>query len=145
MTTQAVQPEESPEVACPVVESTSSVCSAKASASIFPSVDCARGEPVTVGATVEGLASFSHRPQEARPCLPGEPVSASNSDNFLSASEGVKARPFLIELFCGTAGVCAQFKTLGGRALGVDHHMKRSKLKAAAVHPGPATFPSSVS
>ena len=122
-----------PEVACHVVESTSSVCSAKASAQIFPSVDGAQGEPVTNVATVEGLASFSHWPQEADPCLPGEPVSASSSDNFLSASEGVKTRPFIIELFCGTAGVCAQFKTLGGRAIGVDHHMKRAKLKAAAV------------
>lgn len=42
-----------------------------------------------------------------------------------------RSPPFLLELFCGTAGVCAQFKTRGGRAL--DHHLKRTRLKAAAV------------
>lgn len=47
--------------------------------------------------------------------------------------QGDKLPPFLLELFCGTAGVCAQFRTLGGRALGIDHHLKRTKLKAAAV------------
>jgi hypothetical protein len=44
-----------------------------------------------------------------------------------------RSPPFLLELFCGTAGVCAQFKTRGGRALGIDHHLKRTRLKAAAV------------
>ena len=39
----------------------------------------------------------------------------------------------MLELFCGTAGVCAQFRLLGGKALGIDHHLKRGKLKAAAV------------
>ena len=29
--------------------------------------------------------------------------------------------------------MCAQFRALGGRALGIDHHLKRAKLKAAAV------------
>ena len=40
---------------------------------------------------------------------------------------------FLLDLFCGTAGVAAQFQVLGGRALGVDHHLDRSRVKAAAV------------
>lgn len=41
--------------------------------------------------------------------------------------------PLLLELFCGSAGVCAQFRLAGGRALGIDHNWNRSKLKAAAV------------
>lgn len=39
----------------------------------------------------------------------------------------------LLELFCGTAGVCAQFRAMGGRALGIDHQLNRSRIKAAAV------------
>lgn len=35
--------------------------------------------------------------------------------------------PFLLELFCGSAGVCAQFRILGGRALGIDHRLKRDR------------------
>ena len=41
--------------------------------------------------------------------------------------------PTLIELFCGTAGVSAQFKLAGGKSMGIDHQVKRHKLKAAAV------------
>ena len=32
-----------------------------------------------------------------------------------------KQSPFLLDLFCGTAGVAAAFKALGGDALGIDH------------------------
>ena len=49
------------------------------------------------------------------------------------AAGRVKTPPFLLELFYGTAGVCAQFRAKGGRALGIDHHLKRTKLKSAAV------------
>ena len=41
--------------------------------------------------------------------------------------------PMLIEIFCGTAGVSAHFKLAGGRSMGIDHCIKRHKLKAAAV------------
>ena len=41
--------------------------------------------------------------------------------------------PTLIELFCGTAGVSAQFKLAGGKSMGIDHQVQRRKLKAAAV------------
>lgn len=41
--------------------------------------------------------------------------------------------PMLIEIFCGTAGVSAHFKLAGGRSMGIDHCIKRRKLKAAAV------------
>ena len=63
----------------------------------------------------------------------GEPPLACKGEDPSPAVEGAKAPPFLLELFCGTAGVCAQFRTQGGRALGVDHHLERAKLKAAAV------------
>jgi len=46
---------------------------------------------------------------------------------------GKSNSPFLLELFCGSAGVCAQFRLLGGRALGVDHLLNHHKLKSAAV------------
>eukprot|EP00435_Cladocopium_sp_Y103_P025006 s735_g6.t1 len=57
----------------------------------------------------------------------------SGVEALRNGTAGERSPPFLLELFCGSAGVCAQFKTKGGRALGVDHHLKRSKLKAAAV------------
>ena len=45
---------------------------------------------------------------------------------------GGAVSPLLIDLFCGSAGVCAHFRLAGGRALGIDHNLNRSKLKAAA-------------
>ena len=67
-----------------------------------------------------------------------EPVSASACKSSLSEGpneviEGGKAAPFMLEIFCGSAGVCAQFRLMGGKVLGVDHHLNRCKLKAAAV------------
>lgn len=41
--------------------------------------------------------------------------------------------PFLLELFCGSAGVSAQFCALGGEALGIDHHLNHHRLKSAAI------------
>ena len=62
----------------------------------------------------------------------GSPDAASSSEGS-GQTNSCKRAPFLIELFCGTAGVCAQFRTLGGKALCIDHHLKRTKLKSAAV------------
>lgn len=42
----------------------------------------------------------------------------------------------LIAVFCGAAGVSAQFKLAGGKSIGIDGHIKRHKLKAAAVQMG---------
>eukprot|EP00435_Cladocopium_sp_Y103_P058259 s502_g20.t1 len=107
---------------------------AKAAPSVFPSVEVIQGMPVTNAKSAEGLTvSFSPQSNATGPCSRGTPVSAENSDDFRPATGDVKSPPFMIELFCGTAGVCAQFRTLGGRAIGVDHHLKRAKLKAAAV------------
>ena len=58
---------------------------------------------------------------------PHQEVDAGKNDEFKSRT------PMLIEVFCGTAGVSAQFKLAGGKSVGVDHHIKRRKLKAAAV------------
>ena len=83
---------------------------------------------------VEGLATpFTSQRRSADTSFGGEPPFACKGEGPSPALEGAKAPPFLLELFCGTAGVCAQFRTQGGRALGVDHHLKRAKLKAAAV------------
>ncbi|CAL1140094.1 unnamed protein product [Cladocopium goreaui] len=103
--------------------------SAKAVPGIFPSVDIIQDEPVS-NVEVEGLATpFTRQRMSADTSFGGEPPLACKGP----AVEGAKAPPFLLELFCGTARVCAQFRTQGGRALGVDHHLKRAKLKAAAV------------
>ena len=105
------------------VEGASTPGVAKATSSFFPSVEFIQGEPVSNEVPVEGLApSFSDRPEVAK-----------QGTDPVQAQAGAKAPPFMLELFCGTAGVCAQFRTLGGRAIGVDHHLKRASLKAAAV------------
>ena len=45
----------------------------------------------------------------------------------------VKQRvPFLLELFCGSAGVTAQFIAQGGRALGMDHVLNKARMKGPA-------------
>lgn len=36
---------------------------------------------------------------------------------------------FLLDLFCGTAGVAAAFKALGGDALGIDHMVDKRRVK----------------
>ena len=41
-----------------------------------------------------------------------------------------KQSPFLLDLFCGTAGVAAAFKALGGDALGIDHMVDKRRVKA---------------
>ena len=59
--------------------------------------------------------------------VPNQQLDPGNESEFNSRT------PMLIEVFCGTAGVSAQFKLAGGRSVGIDHHIKRHKLKAAAV------------
>ena len=41
--------------------------------------------------------------------------------------------PYLLELFCGTAGLSQAFIRAGGEALGVDHFLKTKRLKGPAV------------
>ena len=36
---------------------------------------------------------------------------------------------FLLDLFCGTAGVAAAFKACGGEALGIDHIIDKRRVK----------------
>ena len=69
---------------------------AKATSSIFPSVEVIQGEPVSNEVPVEGLApSFSDRPEVAK-----------QGTDPVQVQVGAKAPPFMLELFCGTAGVC---------------------------------------
>ena len=65
-----------------------------------------------------------------RPVLAGKVV--GDEDHHVNVEFSAR-EPFLLELFCGTAGVSAQFKKAGGKAMGIDHHLNRSRLKAAAV------------
>ena len=65
-----------------------------------------------------------------RPVLVGKVVGDEDHHGNVEFSA---REPFLLELFCGTAGVSAQFKKAGGKAMGIDHHLNRSRLKAAAV------------
>lgn len=36
---------------------------------------------------------------------------------------------FLLDLFCGTAGVAAAFRSVGGEALGIDHMVDKRRVK----------------
>ena len=106
-------------------------------------MDVIQERPVSKSLLVEGQEILSSaQPRVADGSVEESSIfSSAVEDNLQSAlGEGPtsnvssgKQPPFLLELFCGTAGVCAQFRTLGGRALGIDHHLKRTKLKAAAV------------
>ena len=41
-----------------------------------------------------------------------------------------ETRPlFLLDLFCGTAGVTAAFRAIGGDALGIDHMVDKRRVK----------------
>eukprot|EP00435_Cladocopium_sp_Y103_P006698 s4577_g2.t1 len=101
---------------------------------LFPSVDVIQERPVANVLQAEGFVGApGSQPVETLFCPREEPVAAQLGEDPKFSPKGERSPPFLLELFCGTAGVCAQFRTLGGRALGVDHHVKRGKLKAAAV------------
>jgi len=78
------------------VEGASTPGVAKATSSFFPSVEFIQGEPVSNEVPVEGLApSFSDRPEVAK-----------QGTDPVQVQVGAKAPPFMLELFCGTAGVC---------------------------------------
>ena len=118
----------------PAEQSATKLEVAKATSGVFPSVEVIQDEPVSNATPVEGLEQpFPTQPNVAEACSGSLQQAASAGIDPSKSHGSAKASPFLLELFCGTAGVCAQFKAQGGRALGVDHHLKRTKLKAAAV------------
>ena len=113
------------------VEDSNPVSSAEAD--LFPTEDIIQGKPVSNISPIEGLDESSKKLLGHFDFGPrGSPVAAVPNEGLDNSEHGKRA-PFLLELFCGSAGVCAQFKTLGGRSLGVDHHLNRTRLKAAAV------------
>eukprot|EP00435_Cladocopium_sp_Y103_P008138 s3431_g2.t1 len=120
---------------CMAAESRSSV--AQATEPISPSVDVIQGKPVSTTLKVEGPQVNTNVHAAIDAADPSEGLANATTGpkphGCFGADSGKKPPPFLLELFCGTAGVCAQFRLLGGKAIGVDHHLKRSKLKAAAV------------
>ena len=111
---------------------------AKALQAVFPTVDVIQGSPVTAYSPVEGQGATLQLQSNEVGKVSKETLADSCSVGSLGASPGLdgsagKSAPFLIELFCGTAGVCAQFRLRNGRSLGIDHHLKRTRLKSAAV------------
>ena len=123
-----------------VEKSTAELVASKAGQDSFPSVDVIQERPVSKSLLVEGQEILSSaQPRVADGSVEESSIfSSAVEDNLQSAlGEGSTSNvssgrqpPFLLELFCGTAGVCAQFRTLGGRALGIDHHLKRTKLRS---------------
>ena len=97
---------------------------------VFQFGELIQGKPVSPLSPAEGLADVTM--SEATLGPRESPVSACSSEGSEHTNSCNRA-PFLVELFCGSAGVCAQFRTLGGKALGIDHRLNRTKLKSAAV------------
>ena len=91
----------------------------------FSKVEVIQGKPVSTMSAAEGQP-VSFQPAAASSGI--SPGMGSLDEGLMSDASTRKRPPFLLELFCGTAGVCAQFRLLGGKALGIDHHLKRSKL-----------------
>ena len=74
----------------------------------------------------------------------GDPLPFPNTpekgDHLLGPAPAVKHHklgnpkvPYLLELFCGTAGLSQAFIRAGGEALGVDHFLETKRLKGPAV------------
>ena len=102
---------------------------AKFSEEHLPNADCLQSANSSVVDSRERPALVGHDQGGGKrklDGLQGEPATDPTSE--FSARE-----PFLLELFCGTAGVSAQFQRAGGKALGIDHHLNRNRLKSAAV------------
>ena len=108
--------------------------SAKASQAFFPSVEVIQEIPVSSTSPVEGPdSSLQGQPKVDDVCDQKFQFDAFEGAGPCPTGAREKSPPFMLELFCGTAGVCAQFRLKGGGALGIDHHLKRVRLKAAAV------------
>ena len=76
------------------------------------------------------MMKLEHHPvQTSSSTLPSQGVAPT----VLTPCSPADRPVFLLDLFCGTAGVAAQFQVLGGKALGVDHHLDRSRVKAASI------------
>ena len=76
-------------------------------------------QPAAEGFQVQAelSAPFSYRH------LPNE------EENRIPVEAQAKRPLFLLDLFCGTAGVAAAFKALGGDALGIDHMVDKRRVK----------------
>ena len=78
---------------------------------------------------VEGQASFQTGEDKGSP----HDFQAGFQEVDNASEPAVKAQPgrklFLLDLFCGTAGVAAAFQTLGGEALGLDHLIDKRRVK----------------
>ena len=84
----------------------------KVTSELFPTEDVIQDMPVSLDSSVEEQPYLFR----AQSNVAGTTAGESPADSVLAegpplSSEGERSSPFLIELFCGTAGVCAQFKT----------------------------------
>ena len=67
---------------------------------------------------------------EEKPSTYFEPAENQEVDGHAGKGATVHPRPpFLLDLFCGTAGVAAAFKALGGESLGIDHMIDKRRVK----------------
>ena len=86
-------------------------------------------QAVDTDSSAEGHRSFSdvgeHVPTSSQPVPPQE-VDGAYSE---SAKQHSQKCIFLLDLFCGTAGVTAAFRACGGDALGIDHIIDKRRVK----------------
>ena len=88
-----------------------------------------------------GSQSKRKRSSEVLPAAEGFQVTAETSATFFEqchrnqygdqppVEAQAQKNVFLLDLFCGTAGVAAAFKALGGEALGIDHMVDKRRVK----------------
>ena len=90
--------------------------SAKASQAFFPSVEVIQAIPVSSTSPVEGPdSSLQGQPKVDDVCDQKFQFDAFEGAGPCPTGAREKSPPFMLELFCGTAGVCAQFRLKGGR------------------------------
>jgi len=75
-----------------------------------------RGPPDQEAASDDPKTLFEH-PSNVH-AVPSQQLDPGNGCEFNSRT------PMLIEVFCGTAGISAQFKLAGGRSVGIDRGCK---------------------
>ena len=100
-----------------------------------------RARSSTVKSTSGGTLGFLG-PLELGPRLPRRGslqrysgVSQDSATTAISKTESLPSvrKPYVLELFCGTAGVFAAMQKRGCDVLGVDHKLKPRSMKASAV------------
>ena len=81
------------------------------------------------------LPELQQLPQVAAVQLPSDncPSSFSVPPQTQASVEDDNARPYFLDIFCGTAGVAAALKRYGAEALGIDHVIDKRRMKGPAI------------